>query len=173
MEMTIVGGGIAGLSAAIALARIGVRSRLLERAPAFSAEGAGLQLGPNGIRALERLGLWPALDSHCFAPPNLNIMDALSGELIRSFAFESFRARFGAPYRVVHRRDLLGSLLTEARASNSIELRTSHEVTGLSWSGNDPVLHLGAKELPAQAVIGADGLNSAIRRSLIEDGPLG
>ena len=170
MEMTIVGGGIAGLSVAIALARIGVRSRLLERAPDFCEEGAGLQLGPNGITALERLGLWPALESQSFTPPNLSIMDALSGELIRSFPFESFRTRFGAPYRVFHRRDLLKSLLAEAGASQSIELLTSHEVTGLSWSGNDPVLHLDARELPADAVIGADGLNSAIRRSLVADG---
>jgi salicylate hydroxylase len=170
MEMTIVGGGIAGLSAAIALARIGVRSRLLERAPAFIEEGAGLQLGPNGIRALERIGLWPALESQSFSPPNLSIMDGMSGELIRSFPFESFRARFGAPYRVIHRRDLLKSLLAEAVASPSIELLTGREVTALSWSGSNPILHLDGDELPAEAVIGADGLDSVIRRNLIDDG---
>src|SRR5688572_21644759 len=116
MEMTIVGGGVAGFSVAIALARLGFRCRLLERGPDFDEEGAGLQLGPNGIRALERLGLWPALDQHCFAPPGLRIMDAMSGELVRSIDFSGFKARFGAPYRVIHRRDLLRSLLSEARA---------------------------------------------------------
>jgi 2-polyprenyl-6-methoxyphenol hydroxylase-like FAD-dependent oxidoreductase len=170
MEMTIVGGGIAGLSAAIALARIGIRCRLLERAAVFCEEGAGLQLGPNGVRALERLGLWPTLETHCFSPPCLRIMDAISGEPIRSFAFASFRTRFGAPYRVIHRRDLLKSLLDAARAVESIELLTSHEVTGLTWNDDEPVLLLGTKKLPASAVIGADGLNSVIRRNLLGDG---
>jgi len=170
MKMTIVGGGIAGLSTAIALARIGLPCQVLERAAVFSEEGAGLQIGPNGVRALKRLGLWPALEPHCFSPPCLRIMDAISGELIRSFAFQSFEARFGAPYRVLHRRDLLKALLIEARAHQSIELLTSHEVTGLSWSGDDPVLLLGPKRLVAQAVIGAEGLNSVIRRTLLGDG---
>ena len=170
MEMTIVGGGIAGLSAAVALARIGLRCRLLEREGIFSEEGAGLQLGPNGIRALERLGLWPALEPYCFSPPSLRIMDAISGENIRSFAFESFRTRFGAPYRVVHRRDLLKVLLTEARSNKSIELLTGHEVTGLALAGDRPVLLLGARKLAVEAVIGADGLNSVIRSCLLGDG---
>jgi salicylate hydroxylase len=170
MEMTIVGGGIAGLSAAIALARIGLSCRVLERAAAYSEEGAGLQLGPNGVRALERLGLWPALAPQCFSPPCLRIMDAMSGELVRSFALEIFNTRFGAPYRVLHRRDLLKLLLAEARALKSVELLTGHEVTALSWSNHDPVLLLGPKKLAAQAVIGADGLNSVMRRNLIGDG---
>ena len=168
--MTIVGGGIAGLSAAIALARIGLRCRVLERAALFSEEGAGLQLGPNGVRALERLGVWPVVEPHCFAPPCLRIMDAISGEIVRSFAFQGFKSRFGAPYRVLHRRDLLKSLLLEAQTLKSIDLLAGHEVTGLSWTGDDPVLLLGSKKLAAQAVIGADGLNSVVRRNLIGDG---
>jgi salicylate hydroxylase len=97
-------------------------------------------------------------------------MDAMSGELVRSIDFSGFKARFGAPYRVIHRRDLLRSLLSEARSLKSIELLTGHEVTGLRWTEENPVLLLGGKELAAQALIGADGLNSVIRRNLLGDG---
>ncbi len=61
--MLIAGGGIGGLSAALALARRGVRVRLLEAEPEFSESGAGIQIGPNGSRLLRSWGLGDALEA--------------------------------------------------------------------------------------------------------------
>jgi 2-polyprenyl-6-methoxyphenol hydroxylase-like FAD-dependent oxidoreductase len=172
MEIIVVGGGIAGLASAIALAKSGHAIRILERSPITEEQGAGLQLGPNGVRALERLGAWPELDRKTFAPPFLRIMDALTGEAIRSFSFARFEARFGTPYLVVHRRDLFRALLTTARSIDAIELLPAHDVTGLAWDRDRAVITLtGGKQLSAAAVVGADGLRSVIRQSLIADGP--
>ena len=72
----IVGGGIAGLTLALALARRGLPSRLFERAPALEATGAGVQLSPNAGRILEALGLGPALDAVATRPEGVSIVDA-------------------------------------------------------------------------------------------------
>jgi 2-polyprenyl-6-methoxyphenol hydroxylase-like FAD-dependent oxidoreductase len=172
MEIIVVGGGIAGLASAIALAKSGHTIRILERSPKIEEQGAGLQLGPNGVRALERLGAWAELAGKTFAPQFLRIMDALTGEAIRSFSFEPFKARFGTPYLVAHRRDLFQALLTTARSIEGIELLPGHDVTRLAWDRHRPVLTLtGGKQLSAAAVVGADGLRSAIRQSILADGP--
>jgi salicylate hydroxylase len=172
MEIIVVGAGIAGLASAIALAKTGRAVRILEASPEIHDQGAGLQLGPNGVRALESLGVWSSLDQHTFAPKALRIMDALTGETLRRFGFEPFVRRFGAPYRVAHRRDLLDALLTAARALDGIEIVTGHEVSALAWDKHSPRLTLAdGKQFSAAAVIGADGVRSAVRRSLLSDGP--
>jgi 2-polyprenyl-6-methoxyphenol hydroxylase-like FAD-dependent oxidoreductase len=172
MEITVVGGGIAGLAAAICLAKSGYRVRVLERSPDFQEPGAGLQLGPNGVKALEQLGAWTAVDGQTFAPKTLQIMDAVSGEAIRSFSFEDFRERFGAPYRVVHRRDLHNALMATARSLPGVKLLPGHEVTALTWSEATPVLTLaGGEKVSSLAVVGADGLSSVVRQCLLADGP--
>jgi 2-polyprenyl-6-methoxyphenol hydroxylase-like FAD-dependent oxidoreductase len=172
MEIIIVGGGVSGLASAIALAKSGHSIRVLEQSANIEELGAGLQLGPNGVRALERLGAWAELERKTFAPPSLRIMDALTGEAIRSFSFEGFSTRFGAPYLVAHRRDLLHALLTTARSVAGIEILTAHEVKSLAWNQQKPILTLrGGKKFSAAAVIGADGLRSSIRRCLLADGP--
>ena len=172
MEITIVGGGIAGMAAAIALAGSGCKVKVLERSAGFDEHGAGLQLGPNGVKALQRLGVWPELEGKTFAPRFLRIMDAMTGKCIRSFSFERFAARFGAPYRVAHRRDLLHALLAKARSIDAIDLLPGHEAKELSWDRDRPVLTLsGGDRVSSDAVVGADGIYSVIRQSLIADGP--
>jgi salicylate hydroxylase len=171
MEIAIVGGGIAGLASAIALAQPGRSIGVLERSADFEEHGAGVQLGPNGVRALKLLGVWPELEHLAFLPPHLRFMDALTGETVRCFSLECFAARFGAPYCVAHRRDLIGALVSRARALKSIKLLTGQEVTALGWQDERPVLtsSSGERFSPA-AVVGADGINSVIRASLIGDG---
>jgi salicylate hydroxylase len=94
-------------------------------------------------------------------------MDGMTGCEIRSLGFEAFHARFGEPYRVVHRRDLLRALLSAVRNLRSVELLTHHRVEDCHWPGASPVLILGdGKHFPSDAVIGADGVRSPIRTSL-------
>jgi salicylate hydroxylase len=172
MEIAIVGGGIAGLASAIALGGHERRIVILERACAIEEHGAGVQLGPNALRAVRALGVWERLSPKLFAPAGLQIMDALSGDPIRRFCFgPKFEARFGAPYCLIHRRDLIEVLRDAALATSGVELLTGRHVKKLHVKDEAPVLALadGSSMCP-QAVIGADGIGSTIRQSLLEDG---
>jgi len=94
----IAGGGIGGLAAALALARAGIASHVLERRPAFQEEGAGIQLGPNGTRILQHLGVADALRAHVGVPDALSVRDGASGaELARMPLGKWIAARHGAP----------------------------------------------------------------------------
>jgi 2-polyprenyl-6-methoxyphenol hydroxylase-like FAD-dependent oxidoreductase len=172
MEIAIIGGGIAGLASAIALAGHERRIVILERASAIEEHGAGVQLGPNALRAVRDLGLWEKLSSKLFAPAGLQIMDALTGDPIRRFCFgPRFESRFGAPYSLVHRRDLIEALRDAAVAAAGVELLTGRHVKALHFENEAPVLALAdGSSLCPQAVIGADGIGSTIRQSLLGDG---
>lgn len=113
LHIAVVGGGIGGLAAALAVARNGHRVTLVERAARFGEIGAGLQLAPNASLALEELGVLDAVQRSAVAPPRLVMMDALSGEQIAALDLRSnaYRSRFKHPYLVTHRTDLHQALL--------------------------------------------------------------
>jgi salicylate hydroxylase len=162
----IVGGGIAGFGVALGLARIGKSSRLLEKAPNFEEVGAGLQLGPNAVHALQWLGVWDAVAPHCVAPAEIHVRDGISGNLLQRVPLgASFDKQFGAPYRVAHRADLLNGLLESARSKSNIELQNNAEVTNVSIAETTVSLHSG-KIVVGEAIIAADGVHSIIRKHL-------
>src|SRR5581483_2726546 len=112
----IVGGGLGGLTAALALARHGRPVRLLEGAPSFGAIGYGIQFGPNVFHVFDRLGVTEAVLEQADAPPAVLMIDALSGkEVTRVPTGASFRARFKHPYIIIHRIDLHNVLLDTCR----------------------------------------------------------
>jgi salicylate hydroxylase len=160
----IVGGGIAGLAASLGLSNIGRSSHVLERSPTFEALGAGIQLGPNAVRALQHLGAWEAVSPHCTSPKEIHIFDGLSGKmLLRVPLGATFETRFRAPYRVALRSDLQKALLATANARQNIKIQCSAEVTGLSFA--ETTLTLASGELvTGQAIIGADGVHSNVRK---------
>src|SRR5574337_1772420 len=98
----IAGGGIGGLITAYALAHKGFPVRLFEQSPEFREVGAGIQLGPNIFRVLERVGLKDAVLADAHRPPAQEMRDALTGELITNIPLgEAFSKRFGGqPYGV-------------------------------------------------------------------------
>src|SRR5438874_13496710 len=107
LPILVAGGGIGGLAAAHALARKGFAVRVLEQAPEFREIGAGIQLGPNIFRALERLGLKEAVLADAHIPPAMEMRCALSGELVTRIPLdERFVAKFDQPYAVTHRHDI-------------------------------------------------------------------
>jgi salicylate hydroxylase len=165
----IAGGGIAGTAAALALARSGIPAAVLEQSPAVETVGAGLQLGPNAVRALQWLGAWDVLEPCCVSPDSILIRDAISGAILQRLALgQPFADRFGAPYRVTHRADLLDALHLTARSRATIELHAGTRVTGLEASPGRLLVSLdGGKQLQASHVVGADGIRSAVRASLI------
>src|SRR5215469_5607998 len=98
----VAGGGIGGLAAAHALARKGFAVRVLEQAPEFREIGAGIQLGPNIFRVLEKLGLKEAVLADAHVPPAMEMRCALSGERVTRIPLDDprFLERFKQPYAV-------------------------------------------------------------------------
>src|SRR5580693_7943217 len=133
----IVGGGLGGLTAALALAKRGRASRVLEGAPAFGAIGYGIQFGPNVFHVFDRLGLMEQVLAVADLPAAVLMLDALDGkELVRIPTGASFRARFKYPYIIVHRIDLHNVLLDACRRSDAIELVSDAMVTGFEDRGD-------------------------------------
>ncbi|ALG09741.1 3-hydroxybenzoate 6-monooxygenase [Kibdelosporangium phytohabitans] len=171
-EIVIVGGGIGGLATALAVARHGHSVLVLERADRFGEIGAGIQLAPNGMHALERLGLEEKVRALAVNVDELRFMDGITGEHVVSMPLtESYRRRFGNPYVVVHRAELHTVLLDACRASPGIKLRGGATAAGYEQDATSATVVLTTGErVTGDAVIGADGINSALRGHLVGDG---
>jgi salicylate hydroxylase len=173
MTILIAGGGIGGVAAALALARQGYSVRVLERAAEFGEIGFGIQLGPNALAMLERLGVREALEQSAFYPNNLVMQDATNGrEVARIHLKGAFRQRYGWPYAVIHRRDLHGALLDACRAlPELVSLETSSGLASFKQLGGrvQAVLEDG-REVEGELLICADGLRSVGRQQILGDG---
>jgi 3-hydroxybenzoate 6-monooxygenase len=168
----IVGGGLGGLTAALALARRGRASRVLEGGPQFGAIGYGIQFGPNVFHVLDRLGLMEQVLAVADSSAAVLMMDALTGkELIRIPTGPSFRARFKYPYIVIHRIDLHNVLLDACRHIDAIELVPEAMVTGFEDRGdNVTATAADGRAFSGAALVAADGFRSLFRQKLIGDG---
>ena len=173
MTALVVGGGLGGLAAALALARHGIASHVLEQAPAFGEIGAGIQLGPNVFRMFDRLGIAEAISRDAVFVDRLAMMDALTGETVTTGDLgQAFRERFGAPYAVTHRADFHRTLLEACEAAESVTLETNAEVVSVEDLGGMVHARLadgGRRE--GAFLVGADGLWSKVREYVVGDGP--
>ncbi len=169
VPILIAGAGIAGLSLALALARHGLSSRILERRERLSEAGAGIQLGPNAVKVLRRLGVAEQLEQSVGRPEAINVFDAVGGRQLARLPLGGWIAeRHRAPYWVVHRAALHAALLARVAATPEIALIKGFDVVDAA-----PVTGGGAtrvevrsargKTLPGAALIGADGLWSGMR----------
>jgi salicylate hydroxylase len=168
----IAGGGIGGLATALGLARKGIPSLVLEKAPRLGEIGAGIQLGPNAFHAFDHLGVGDAARAMAVYIERLQLMDAMTGEAICHVPLgEAFRARFGNPYAVVHRGDLHGVFLRACEESPLVALRTGAEVVGYAQDGGAvSALLADGERVAGRALVGADGLWSKVRQQLVGDG---
>jgi salicylate hydroxylase len=169
----IAGGGIGGLAAALGLAKIGIRSVVLERAPKLGEIGAGIQLGPNAFRALDYLGVGDAVRTIAVHIECLRMMDAMTAQTIASVPLgKEFIGRFKNPYTVVHRGEMHGVLLRACQQSPMIDLRTGCELLSYERDGGGACAILAHGErVQGRALVGADGLMSRTRAQLVGDGP--
>jgi len=174
LPVLILGGGIGGLAAALALARKGRCVRVLEQGAQFREIGAGIQLGPNVYRMFEVLGLTEAIERYSVHPDNLVMMDAVTGDpvICVQVGSEAFRERFGGYlYGVIHRGDLHQVLLEACQATGVIELGTRAKGVRYEDLGDRIVLHVESGErIEGCALIGADGLWSRVRAQLLGEG---
>src|SRR5579875_2470289 len=127
-HVVVAGAGIAGLTAALALARTGCRVTVLEQAPALQETGAGIQLSPNATRVLLALGLGDRLLPHVLAPQAIRVMAARSGREIVRIPLLDVPRRYGAPYWAIHRGDLQATLVAAAQAAHDVTLRLDSRV---------------------------------------------
>jgi len=163
-RVAIVGGGIGGLAAALALERRGFETIVCEQSPALSEIGAGVNLTPNALMALRALGVEDAVVAAGCESDFLVIRSWKRGRVISRMRRGSFRQQFGAPNLTVHRADLLGVLHGALRTT---ELRLASRCTGVEQSPRGAVAHLAdGSDIEADVIIGADGIHSVVRKSL-------
>ena len=172
LPIIITGGGIAGLAAACALAKTGREIIVCERATKFETAGAGLQAGPNAVRALKKIGAWEAFAPSTCAPPAILIRDGLNGRILKRIDLgKSFEARFGEPYRVAHRAHLHGALEEVARSFGNVMIELGCDATGYENAGDTIAVSTQDRVFHASMLIGADGIRSNIRKAMLNDGP--
>jgi salicylate hydroxylase len=170
-EILVAGGGIGGLAAAVACARVGCRVRVLEQAPAFSEVGAGIQLGPNASRILSRWGLERAVMQVAARPAQVRVLSATSGEEIAQMAMgEEFVQRYGSPYLTIHRADLQ-QLLLQAAQNADVDLSLGARVTQAEEQGVRILVRAGEADLSADGLVVADGVWSRLRAQVAGDAP--
>ena len=165
-KVLIAGGGIGGLATALALARRGIASSVLERKLIFGEDGAGIQIGPNGTRILESIGVTSFLKARITTPDALRILDAGTARPLASFPLGRWMAeRHGAPYWVAHRRDLPNALLSTAEREPLIQIRMGFDVTAVNDQPGSRVTATSANadEARGDALIVADGAWSVLR----------
>ena len=164
----IAGGGIAGLATALALARRGIRSHILEQREQFSEAGAGIQIGPNGVRVLEALGVAPRLRAHVSLPEEIVVHQGGTGRVLTRMPLGNWiAARHGAPYWVVHRGDLQAALLAHVRETRGITLETGFPVAEVLAEGDHVAVRAASGTIARGPVlIGADGIRSWVRVAL-------
>jgi 3-hydroxybenzoate 6-monooxygenase len=129
LPILIAGGGIGGLTAALALSRHGFRVCLIEQAREFKEIGAGIQLGPNAFKMFDRLGITDQINTTAVFPESLLVMDSITAEEVTRIPLgEKFRDRFRYPYALIHRADIHAVLLLACQNSPLIALVTSQKV---------------------------------------------
>jgi 2-polyprenyl-6-methoxyphenol hydroxylase-like FAD-dependent oxidoreductase len=172
VPLLIVGGGLGGLAAALALSRQGIASHVAEKSSQFGEIGAGLQIAPNASRILHALGVMDEVRKTAVFPANMVFLDAVTGERIRTVDLgKPFLERYGHPYFVMHRGDLLDALLTGCRANKLITLEPAKALTGLEDRGQTALAKFAdGTSYECDAIIGADGLHSVTRRHIANDG---
>ena len=174
-DICLAGGGIGGLTAALALGQQGVHTTLLEQADLFLEVGAGIGLGPNALRRLQSFGLGPSLRQRGFIPDKLEVRRASDAVHLGSLPMaEKFERRYGAPYMTIHRADLHKALLDAVQAQGTADLQLATRVTTVHTDATGVQLTLQNKGLPTRdvsttALIATDGVDSAVRRQLWGD----
>jgi salicylate hydroxylase len=162
----IIGAGIAGLTAALALARHGIRAAIFEQAEALTEVGAGLQISPNASRILDTLGVLDALRPVWLEPKEVRLVSGSSLRLIASVPCGSFaRERWGSPYGAVHRATLQKALLDAVMTNPLCTLHLGRPIDATNRQALDATIGE-----DTDLIIGADGVWSKVR-TLVPGGP--
>jgi salicylate hydroxylase len=168
MRILIAGAGIAGLAAALALARKGHDVQLIEQAPALEEVGAGLQLGPNAMRMLDALGIGEKVAAAGQSPAAITLRDGRSArEILKVPLGEAAKRRWGATYVTLHRADLVAILAEALERAQPGALHLGVTLTDIDNRADGVAIATASGEtLAADLLIGADGIRSVVREVL-------
>ncbi len=172
LKIIIVGGGIGGLTAALALLRRGIDVEVYEQSAVLKEVGAGVQLGSNGTRVLYALGLQDALSRVQVIPSAREIRHWRTGETWNWFDLGAASAkRYGTPHVMLHRGDLLGLLIEAVARLKANAISLSRKCVAVSQTADCAEARFADGHVAAAAcVIGADGIHSQVRASLFGAG---
>lgn len=169
MKAIIAGGGIGGLTAALAFRHVGWDVSVHERSPELGEVGAGIQISPNGMKVLAAIGVADQVAANAFEPEALEMRMGRSGRRIFRVAVgDAAVRRWGARYLHVHRADLLEALAVEleARAPGSVHLDSG--VAGYEQTATSVSARLeGGGLVEGDVLIGADGIHSSVRTQML------
>ena len=168
IQISVIGGGIAGLSVATALAQRGARVTVYEQAEAIREVGAGLQISPNGLRVLRALGLEAALAATSSLGRAVSLRRAESDREVARLDLNRLDA--DQKYYFVHRADLIALLLEGARAAG-VQLRLLQRVTSVETGPQPQINFETGASVTSDLVIDASGLHSTLRAQLNGDAP--
>jgi salicylate hydroxylase len=161
-DVTIVGAGIGGLTAAIMLDDIGLDVCIVEQAKGLSEVGAGIQVAANATRLLQGIGV----DLRAAVVPEARVSRRYTGELLEVQEINDKDMRFGANHLLMHRADLLASLIGRLERGNAV-LRLGAKVVEVTQeSGSANVVLADGDRIRASVVVGADGIHSTVRKSV-------
>jgi salicylate hydroxylase len=171
LPVLVAGGGIGGLSAALALVRQGFHVKVLEQAPEIGEIGAGIQLGPNAFHAFDALGIGDQARALAVYTDYMVMHDAVDEYQVgRIDTGEAFRKRFSNPYAVIHRADMHLSLFEGSRASGKVEFLTSTRAERIEQDASGVTVYdQHGKAHQGLALIGADGVKSVVREQYVGD----
>lgn len=174
IPLLIVGGGIGGLATALAVARAGRPVHVLEQAAEFAEIGAGLQIGANATRAMDRLGVLDDVRAVAVFPSGGVLMDAMSGERLTVLdTGQSYVDHFGQPYLVMHRSDLLDILLEHCKDTGLVTLENRKTVAEADVRPDGATVRCAdGTTYDCESLIGADGLRSRLRGIISDDEPV-
>jgi salicylate hydroxylase len=169
-RVIVIGAGIGGIAATAGLRKLGVEVAVYERASDLGEVGAGVQIGPNGVKVLRALGLDPGLEGLAFEPTEIVSVDwQAATQRFRQPLKAIATKQFGAPYITAHRADL--HRLLRAKVPDSVITLNAH-CTGVSSSDRGAVATFAdGSEVEADLIVGADGIRSVVRECLFGAAP--